>query len=117
MISKISRKKLRDKRAYRIRKKIKNTSGLPRLSVFRSNKYIYAQVIDDSLGKTLVSFSDLKINKNKSPKDKAKAVGEQIAIECRKKKIESVIFDKGGYKYAGLVSILAEGARKKGLKF
>lgn len=117
MINKISRKKLRDRRAYRIRKKIKDTSDLPRLSVFRSNKHIYAQVIDDSRGETLVFSSDLKINKNKSPKDKAKAVGEQIATKCQKKKIESVVFDKGGYKYAGLVSILAEGARKKGLKF
>lgn len=117
MIGQISRKKLRDNRAYRIRRKIKGTSDRPRLSVFRSNKHIFAQVIDDISGKTLVSVSDLKMDKKKSKKDKAKTVGEQIALLCQKSKINRVVFDKGGYQYTGLIKILSDSARKKGLNF
>jgi len=117
MKSIISRKKLRDNRAYRIRQKIKGTGKRPRLSVFRSNKHIYAQVVDDSVNKTLACASDLKTKGAKNPKDRAKKVGEEIALACQKKKIKSVIFDKGGYEYSGLIKILADAAREKGLKF
>ena len=105
------------KRKNRIRARLKKISNRLRLSVFRSNKHIYAQIIDDSANKTLAYVSDLKIKGAKSPKDRAKKVGEEIALACQKKKIKNVIFDKGGYQYSGLIKILADAARKKGLKF
>lgn len=92
----------------------------PRLAVFRSNKYIYAQIIDDSKGKTLVAASEatLKWPKKKLTKiERAFMVGEVLASQALKKKIKTVVFDRRKYRYHGRVKALAEGARKGGLKF
>ena len=103
----------------RIRAKIKGTEKYPRLSIFRSNKYIYAQLIDDLNGKTLVSVSDIKINKkNKLNKtEKAKEIGFSLAKKAINNKIKKIILDRGGYKYHGRIKAVAEGAREGGLKF
>jgi len=93
-------------------------SGRPRLTVFRSNKAIYAQIIDDSQGKTLVSASSKdKAVKGKGKIETASLVGELVAQKALKAKIKKVVFDKGGYKYHGRVKALADGARKAGLEF
>jgi len=105
-------------RHRRIRGKIKGTSERPRLCVFRSNRYIYGQIIDDSQGRTLVSASDLKIKKEKSKKvERAKEVGRLIAQKALKAGVKKVVFDRGGYRYHGRVKALAEGAREGGLEF
>jgi len=115
--SKIKRAK-RQTRARRARAKISGTARRPRLSVFRSGRHIYAQLIDDERGKTLVSASDLELKKEKNKKtDLAKDTGKLIAQKAREEKISEVIFDKGGFKYHGRVKALAEGAREGGLKF
>ena len=119
----------RQKRRLRIRAKIFGRLKRPRLSVFRSNKHIYAQVIDDSKGATLVSASDLELVKPKkktdgtkkelelqTKKDIAFLLGDLLAKKALKKKIKKVIFDRGGYRYHGRVKALAEGARKGGLE-
>ena len=105
----------------RIRKNIQGTSALPRMSVFRSNKQIYVQLIDDDSGSTLVSASSrnkevaAKTKVNKS--EQAKLVGKLIAEKSIAKGIKEVVFDRGGYLYHGRVKELAEGAREGGLKF
>ncbi|MBI2021565.1 50S ribosomal protein L18 [Candidatus Daviesbacteria bacterium] len=106
----------RQNRHKKIRKKIFGTKDRPRLSVFRSGQHIYAQIIDDSQGKTLVAESDLKINEG-SKKVKASQVGENLAKKAVKGKIKKVVFDRGGYPYQGRLIALAEGARKGGLEF
>ncbi|MDI6592062.1 MAG: 50S ribosomal protein L18 [Patescibacteria group bacterium] len=127
MEPKLKREK-RYRRHKRVRAKIFGTSEKPRLCVFRSIKHIYAQLIDDQKGKTLISASDLEL-KNKKIKTKeiqksltkkvaiAYKVGRLIAKKALEKKIEKVVFDRGGYKYHGRVKALAEGAREGGLKF
>lgn len=114
--SKINR---RAKIKRRIRKKISGTSKLPRLTVFRSNKQIYAQLIDDANGVTLVSASSFKNkaveSKNKS--EQAAVVGKEVAEKALKAGIESVVFDRNGYLYHGRVKSLANSAREGGLKF
>lgn len=109
-------KDLRLKRHKIIRKRISGTSDRPRLCVFRSGKHIYAQVIDDSKGITLIFESDLKLNKVVK-KEKAYEVGKKLAEKALKKKIKEVIFDRGGFLYHGRVEQLAKGAREGGLKF
>ena len=110
------RKHLRNK--ARIRKKIFGTAEIPRLNVFRSGRHIYAQVIDDVKAVTLDSFSSLNLKTEKvSCVEKAKKVGENLAQKVLKKKIDKVVFDRGGFLYHGRVKALAEGARKAGLKF
>lgn len=120
MVNKTSRNETRQKRHLRIRKNIFGTANLPRLNVFRSNKNIYAQVIDDSSKTTLVSASsidkELKIE-NGSNIEAAKQVGALVAKRALEKGIESVVFDRGGYLYHGRVQALAEAAREAGLKF
>lgn len=114
--SKINR---RAKIKRRIRKKITGTSKTPRLTVFRSNKQIYAQIIDDSTGKTLASASSYK-NKGaeKGAKvDRAGIVGKEVAEKAVKAGIENVVFDRNGYLYHGRVKQLADSAREGGLKF
>jgi len=106
----------RDRRRKRIRAKIFGTSDKPRFSIFRSNKYISAQLIDDSKGVTLASATS-KGSKAKSVIEKAKAVGTSIAEQAKAKKISVVVFDRGGYLYTGSVSAIADGAREAGLKF
>ncbi|KKQ86530.1 MAG: 50S ribosomal protein L18 [Parcubacteria group bacterium GW2011_GWF2_38_8] len=108
----------------RIRAKIFGTSARPRLSVFRSNKFIYAQVIDDSKGKTLVQASDLPRQVKagaKAPKstkiERTKQVGRMAAEACAKLKINKVVFDRNGFKYTGRIKLVADEARASGLKF
>ena len=103
------------RRKKRSRVKIKGTKDIPRLCVFRSNKHISAQLIDDEINKTIVSFNDLKLKGSKT--EKAGEVGDKIAKEALSKKITKIIFDKGQYRYHGRVKSLADGARKGGLKF
>jgi len=116
-IQKIKQEK-RENRHKRIRAKIFGTDEKPRLSVFRSLKHIYAQLINDEAGKTLVSASDKEVDKKiKSRKDIAKEVGKLIAKKAEGKKISKVVFDRSGYKYHGRIKFLADGAREGGLKF
>jgi len=115
----MSKKDKRYRRHKRIRDKISGKAQRPRLCVFRSNQHIYAQLVDDEKGKTLVMISDLSIKTKtkKSNAEKAKEVGKIIAQKAKELKIETVIFDRAGYKYHGQVKSLAEGAREGGLKF
>ena len=106
------------KRHARIRNKISGTAERPRFSVFRSLKNIYAQIIDDVAGTTLVSASSLELKGEfGGNKDAAKKVGELVAKKALEKGIENVVFDRGGYIYHGRVQELADGAREAGLKF
>ena len=110
----------RAKRVRRIRKKISGTSDQPRLRVFKSNKHIYAQIIDDSAGKTLVSMSTVDKKFEKADDDKtgnAKKVGVLLAEAAKNAGVSKVIFDRGGYIYHGRVKALSEGAREGGLQF
>lgn len=100
----------------KIRAKISGTGVRPRLSVFRSNKFIYAQVIDDTKGKTLLSASDIKIKKG-TKSERAKEVGKLISTLCLAAKIKQVVFDRNGFKYTGRIKTVAEEARAGGLKF
>lgn len=100
-----------------VRGKINGTSERPRLTVFRSNKQIYAQVIDDVAGKTLVSTSSLKMNAIGTKKEAAAKVGEDIAQKAKEAGISTVVFDRNGYLYHGRIKELAEAARNAGLKF
>jgi len=109
----------RIRRHRRIRKKLSGTAGKPRLYVFRSNRYIYAQLIDDTRGKVILGFSSLN-DKNLSSMKKmasAKEVGKQIAKMALEKGVKEIAFDRGGYRYHGRVKALADGAREGGLKF
>lgn len=113
MITKIER---RTKIKYRVRNKISGTAERPRLSVFRSNKQIYAQVIDDQAGTTLVAASSLGLDKcNKS--EQAAKVGELVAQKAIAAGISTVVFDRNGYLYHGRVKAVADAARKAGLQF
>ena len=116
MIKKESRNVMRQRRHARVRKNISGTASLPRLNVFRSNKEIYAQVIDDESGTTLVSSSSKVLKVNGGNIEGAKAVGKDIALKCKNAKIEKVVFDRGGYLYHGRVAALAEAARENGLE-
>ncbi len=103
-------------RHKRLRTKIKGTAKRPRLSVFKSNKFIYAQIIDDEKGKTLFSANDSKRKKG-AKVESAKIVGKEIAKKSTEDKIKKIVFDRGGYKYQGRIKALAEGAREGGLEF
>ena len=122
MIKKINKNELRLRKHLRVRKKIAGTNERPRLNVFRSYKNMYAQIIDDAKGVTLVSASTLdkdlrdQIEKG-GGKAAAKMVGEAIAKRALAAGIEDVVFDRGGYIYTGRVKELADGAREAGLKF
>ena len=118
MINKPSRQKARQKRHYRLRRHISGTQARPRLNVFRSNKHIYAQIIDDVNGTTLVSASTVEKDFDKKPgKEAAKAVGLIVGKRALQQGLSEVVFDRGGYLYHGRVKELAEGAREAGLKF
>jgi large subunit ribosomal protein L18 len=106
----------RQARHKKIRKKVSGTTDKPRVAVFRSEQHIYAQIIDDSKGKTLISESDLKI-KVGTKKERATLVGENLAKKATKQKITKIVFDRGGFLYHGRVAALAEGLRKGGLQF
>ena len=120
MIKKESRNSMRQARHERIRKTMMGTCATPRLCVFRSNKGIYAQIIDDENRTTLVSASSLDKSlklKNGSNVEAAKVVGKAIAEKATKAKITKVVFDRGGYLYHGRVKALADAARENGLEF
>jgi len=106
------------KNKARIRKKVMGNSERPRLNVFRSQRHIYAQLIDDVDGKTLDSYSSLKIKSDiKKQIDRSHQVGEEIGKRALSKNIQAVVFDRGGFLYHGRVKAVAQGARKAGLKF
>ena len=112
----------RQKRKRSIRKRVSGTSERPRLTVFRSTKHIYAQVVDDTEQKTIAHASDLEkevieATQGKKKIERAKAVGELVAKRCLEKKVEKVVFDRNGFIYHGRVSAVADAARKAGLKF
>ncbi|MBE6561742.1 MAG: 50S ribosomal protein L18 [Ruminococcaceae bacterium] len=119
MVAKKDKNAARLKRHIRVRGKISGTAECPRLAVYRSNKNIYAQIIDDVKGATLVSASTLEAGFEGigSNKEAAKKVGKMVAERAVAKGIDVVVFDRGGYIYHGRVSELAEGAREGGLKF
>ena len=122
MGKKITRSKARKRRQIRVRKRVKGTAERPRLNVFRSLTGIYAQVINDELGKTMVSAStidhQLRANmKGKTKTEQAQMVGKTLAERANSVGIEKVVFDRAGYKYIGRVKALAEGAREGGLQF
>ncbi|MBD1147637.1 50S ribosomal protein L18 [Pelagibacterales bacterium SAG-MED31] len=111
---------MNDKRTKRVRFKLKQVSNRKRLTVFRSNKHLYAQVIDDSVGKTLASASSKEKNIEIDTKDRksiAEIIGKNIAQRSLEQGIKEVAFDKGKYKYHGLIKILADSARTEGLIF
>ena len=117
-----SRAVSRKRRHARVRKKLAGTAQRPRLNVFRSLTGIYAQVIDDQLGHTLVSASSAEKElsgkvKGMKKSEQAKLVGQTVAERAKNKGIESVVFDRGGYRYVGRVKALADGARESGLLF
>ena len=121
MIKRKTNSRLRSK--TRIRKKISGTTEIPRLTVYRSLNQMYAQIIDDSTGVTLVAASSLskeildEIKSSKGKISKSKLVGSLIAKKAKEKNISSVVFDRNGYRYHGRVQAIAEGAREGGLKF
>lgn len=122
MITVKDKNKDRQVRHARVRKTVVGTSERPRLNVYRSLSNIYAQIIDDSKGKTLVSASTLdkeiaEIIKGKTKTEAAKIVGEVIGKRAKEKKIKEVVFDRGGYLYTGRVQAVADGARASGLEF
>ncbi|MDB4015642.1 50S ribosomal protein L18 [Flavobacteriaceae bacterium] len=115
----LTREKRRLRIRMRIRKTVNGSAAAPRLSVFRSNKEIYAQLIDDTTGKTLVAASsrDKEIENSDNKSNTAVAVGKLIAEKATQAGVSKVVFDRGGYLYHGRVKSLAEGAREAGLKF
>ena len=118
MIKKVSKNEVRVRKHVRVRQKVSGTSEKPRLCVFRSNKHISVQVIDDVKGVTLASSSSVALKLNDGGNvEGAKKVGEDIAKKCLEKKIDTVVFDRAGYIYHGRVKALAEAARSAGLKF
>lgn len=124
MIIKTSRKKSREKRHYKMRRYLSGTPERPRLAVFRSNKHIYAQIIDDVAGNTLASASTMEKSlvesnglKTTSNIEAAKVIGSAVAKKAIEKGIETVVFDRGGNLYHGKVQALANAAREAGLKF
>lgn len=116
---KFSKANRRRKIHYGIRNKISGTASRPRLSIFRSNRFIYCQIVDDLAGKTLASASSREenITQGGNKADQAKQVGKLIGERALQMQIETIVFDRGGYLYHGRVKALADGAREAGLKF
>lgn len=119
MVTKTDRKMERARRHLRVRTKISGTASRPRLCVYRSNNNLFVQVIDDTCGNTIVSAStlDKEIKVKHSNKEAAKEVGNLIAKRAIEKNIDTVVFDRSGYIYHGVIKTLAEAAREAGLKF
>lgn len=117
MIKKESKNDIRIKRHKKIRKTLSGNENTPRLSVFRSNTAIYAQLIDDVKGVTLASSSSLELKLKNNNIETAKAVGKDIAKKAKEAKIEKVVFDRSGYLYHGKIKALADSARENGLEF
>ena len=106
----------REKRRKRVRRKVVGTAARPRLSVYRSNVHIYAQLIDDDAGRTLAAADSRAVGEAENRKDAARKVGELIAGKATEAGIEAAVFDRGGNKYHGRIAAVAEGAREGGLK-
>ena len=117
MINKVSKNETRQKRHARVRAKISGTSDRPRLNVYRSNSHIFAQIIDDTTGTTLVSSSTLALKLDSSSNIEATKVGTDVAKKALEKNIKTVVFDRSGYVYHGRIKALAEAARAAGLEF
>ena len=120
MIVKANKNETRKRRHTRVRASVSGTKARPRLNVYKSLSHIYAQIIDDVAGVTLVSASTIAKGvdvKKLSKSDAAKAVGKELAARAKKAKISTVVFDRGGYLYTGRVKALADGAREGGLVF
>ena len=120
MITKLDKNASRKKRHARVRSKITGTAERPRLNVFRSNKYIYAQLIDDTNGVTIVSASSMEkdfTGESTGNLEAAATIGETIAKRATEKGLKSIVFDRGGYLYHGRIKALAESARENGLQF
>ena len=124
MINKPSRALARQKRHYKMRRNLSGTAARPRLTVFKSNKYIYAQIIDDVAGRTLCSASSFDAAlvkadglKSTSGIDAAKSVGKQVADKAKALGVDTIVFDRSGYVYHGKIQALADAAREAGLKF
>lgn len=110
----------RQRRHHRVRRKVAGTPERPRLAVFRSNQHIYAQVIDDAAGRTLVAASDAEADVRDgggTKVERAQAVGKRLAERTRQAGVEAVVFDRGGFRFAGRVKALADAAREEGLVF
>lgn len=116
MISQYHRQQERRLRHRRVRAKVSGTAHRPRLSVFCSNRYLYAQLIDDTVGRTVVAVNDLAV-KRPGTLPSARTLGESLAVKAKAKKIKNIVFDRGGYRYTGRVKALADGARGGGLVF
>ena len=116
MKSKNTKTEKRSRIKRKIRSKISGTSSRPRLSVYKSNRNIYAQIIDDTTGKTIVSASDVK-NKKGTKKDRAMEVGKNVAEALIAMKIKEIVFDRNGFNYTGRIKLLADSAREAGLQF
>ena len=121
-MGRLTRQEARERRHRRVRKKVFGTPERPRLSVYRSLKHMYAQIIDDTVGHTLVFVSTLDPQlrarlKSTGNKEAARAVGEELARRALEKGITKVVFDRGGFRYHGRVAAVAEGARAGGLEF
>lgn len=118
MIDKVKAKRDgRIRRHNRVRAKVSGTAEIPRLNVFRSNKGLYIQLIDDVAGKTLASVKDEEVKAGKTKVEKAKEAGKIIAAKAEKAGIKKAVFDRGGYQYHGRTQAVAEGAREGGLEF
>lgn len=120
MFTKVDRKAIRAKKHYRVRRYISGTAACPRLAVYRSNKHMYAQLIDDVAGATIAAASTLDASQKSalsSNKDAAKKVGLLLAERAKEKGVSTVVFDRGGLIYHGRVAALADGAREGGLDF
>lgn len=118
----MTRRMDRQRRKMRVRKKIRGTRSRPRLAVYRSSKHVYAQIIDDDAGRTLVaaascSKKERTAGDERSKSDTAFELGKRVAEACRSKGIKTVVFDRGGYEFHGRVAKVAEGAREGGLRF
>lgn len=107
----------RERLHKRIRSRVSGTADCPRLAVFRSNRYMYAQLIDDVKAVTLASASDISLTSKVSKVERAKIVGKNLAEEAKKKNISKIVFDRGGFSYRGRVKSLADAAREAGLVF
>lgn len=112
-----SKREKRERRHKRVRAKIKGTVERPRLSVFRSNRHLWVQLIDDTRGVTVAAANDAEIKGKEARTAEARLLGALIAERAGEKKIKQAVFDRGGYRYHGVIQAVAEGARKAGLRF
>jgi large subunit ribosomal protein L18 len=117
MAATATKRELKDRRRRRIRRKVFGTAECPRLSVYRSNTHIYAQLIDDLRGHTLVAAGSRHVEPGENKVETSRRVGELLGERAREGGVETVVFDRGGNAYKGRVAALAEGARSEGLRF